>query len=68
MNRLNKTESVVSNIVRSLYFSKTRFPDYLEVATVVVVLCGVGKTSPLHRYSVDMFSYSGPSGILGSDG
>ena len=27
---------------------------------------GVGKTAPVHRYSVDMFSYSGPSGILGS--
>ena len=23
---------------------------------------------PVHRYSVDFFSYSGPSGILGSDG
>ena len=22
---------------------------------------------PVHRYSVDVFSYSGPSGILGSD-
>ena len=29
-----------------------------------VVPRGVGKTSP----SVDLFSYSGPSGILGSDG
>ena len=32
-------------------------------------LCGVGKTSPCALiYSVDIFSYSGPSGILGSDG
>ena len=23
---------------------------------------------PVHRYSVDIFSYSGPSGILGSEG
>ena len=23
---------------------------------------------PVQRYSVDIFSYSGPSGILGSDG
>ena len=31
-------------------------------------LCGVGKTSPRTLYSVDVFfSYSGPSGILGSD-
>ena len=26
------------------------------------------KLLPVHRYSVDIFSYSGPSGILGSDG
>ena len=26
------------------------------------------KLLPVHRYSVDMFSYSGPSGILGSYG
>ena len=25
------------------------------------------KLLPMHRYSVDIFSYSGPSGILGSD-
>ena len=26
------------------------------------------KLLPVHRYSIDIFSYSGPSGILGSDG
>ena len=26
------------------------------------------KLFPVHRYSVDIFSYSGRSGILGSDG
>ena len=26
------------------------------------------KLLPVHRYSVDIFSYSGPSRILGSDG
>ena len=26
------------------------------------------KLLPVHRYSVDFFSDSGPSGILGSDG
>ena len=26
------------------------------------------KLLPVHLYSVDIFSYSGPSGILGSDG
>ena len=25
------------------------------------------KLLPIHRYSVDIYSYSGPSGILGSD-
>ena len=28
----------------------------------------VKKVYPLHRYSVDNFTYDGPSGILGSDG
>ena len=33
-------------------------------------LCSVEllKLLPIHRYSFDIFSYSGPSGILGSDG
>ena len=26
------------------------------------------KLLPVHQYSLDIFSYSGPSGILGSDG
>ena len=26
------------------------------------------KLLPVHRYSFDIFSYSGPTGILGSDG
>ena len=38
------------------------YPDYLEDAKAVV------KHLPVHRYSVDIFSCSGPSGILGSDG
>ena len=28
----------------------------------------LAKLLPVNRYSVDIFSYSGPSGILGSDG
>ena len=36
-------------------------PDYLEAATAVVVPGGVGKILPVHRYSVDIFSYSGHS-------
>ena len=31
-------------------------------------LCPFVKLLPVHRYSVDIFSYSGPSGILCSDG
>ena len=41
---------------------------FTMVTTAVVVPRGVGKTSPLHRYSVGIFSYSGLSGILDSDG
>ena len=46
------------------------FLDYLDVATAVVVRHRAGKTSlgTSISYSVDIFSYSGPSGILGSDG
>ena len=69
MNRLNKTESAVFlYCMFSLFFEQSIFPDYLEVTKAVNVPLGVGKTSPLHHYSVDIFSYSGPSGILGSDG
>ena len=37
------------------------FSDYLEAAIAVVVSAC---TSPVHRYSVDIFSYCIPSGIL----
>ena len=39
-----------------------------DVTTAVVVPCGVGKLLPVHQYSVDIFSYSGSSGKIGSDG
>ena len=29
------------------------------------MLRNVGKLSPIHRFSVDIVSYAGPSGILG---
>ena len=49
-----------------------RSPDYLEGATAVAMPrpCHVElvKLLPVHRYSVDIISYSGPSGMLGSDG
>ena len=36
---------------------------------MLLFLCGVKlvKLLPVHRYSVDFFSYYGPSGILGPD-
>ena len=47
MNRLNKTESAVFFYCRfSLFLGDPFFPDYLEVVAAVVVLRGVGKTSP----------------------
>ena len=41
------------------------FPDYLEVATACFCVELVNLL-PVHQYSVDIFSCSGPSGILGS--
>ena len=40
-------------------------PDYLEVATELCRCFCVElvKLLPVHRYSVDMFSSSGPSGL-----
>ena len=47
MNGLNKTESAVFlNCRFSLFLKDPFFPDYLEIATAVVVPRGVGKTSP----------------------
>ena len=51
-----------------LFTLKLQFPDNLEVATAVVVSVWIGKTSLHASISADIFSYSGPSGILGSDG
>ena len=45
--------------------------DYIFVKNSVVdhlSLCSFNQLLPLHQYSVDIFSYSGPSDILGSDG
>ena len=63
MNRLNKTE--FSYIVGSLYFCRL-----FRGCNSCRPLCHVElvKLLHVHRYSVDLFSYSGPSGILGSDG
>ena len=60
-----------NRIVFSCNWSTSRlsvFPDYLEVATSVVVPVELVKLFTVHRYSVYIFSCSGPSGIFGSDG
>ena len=45
------------------------FPDYLEVATAVVVyVWSWSNFSPCINIVLIFFSYSGPSGILGLDG
>ena len=44
---------------------KIENPDNLEVVATVMEL---EQCLPVHRYSVDISSYFGPSGILGSDG
>ena len=50
LNRLNTTESAVFLYCRfSLFLNNPFFSDYLEVATTVVVLRGVGKLHPVHR-------------------
>ena len=47
MNRLNKTSSAVFLYCRfSLSLGIRFFPDYLEVVAAVLVLRGVGKSSP----------------------
>ena len=69
MNRLNKTKSAVFLYWRlSLFLRDPFFPDYLEVTTAVLCRVELVKLLLVYRYSVDIFTYSGPSGILGSDG
>ena len=33
-----------------------RNSDYIEIPTAVVVLCGIGRTSLVHQYSIDIFA------------
>ena len=68
MNRLNKTVSAVFLYIVGSSISGSVFPDYLEVATAALCRMELVKLLPVHRYSVEMFSYSDPSGILGSGG
>ena len=72
MNRLNKTESesAVFLYCRFSLLLTDPFSRIFRGRNSCRPLCHVGlvKLLPVHRYSVDLFSYSGPSGILGSDG
>ena len=68
MNRLNKTESAVFLYCRFSVFLKDSFFQIIS-RLQQLSLCRVElvKLLPIHPYSVDIFSCSGPSGILGSD-
>ena len=69
MNRLNKTESAVFEYCRFSVFLKDPFFQIIY-RSQQMLLCRVEfvKLLPVHQYSADIFSQSGPSGILGSDG
>ena len=65
MNRHNKTEPAVFSIRKfSLYLKDPFFPEFLEVTRVSLCHMELVKLLPVHQYSVDILSYSGPSGIL----
>ena len=46
---------------RSLFLKYKFFQIIKSLQQLLLFLCGVGKTSPINRYNVDIFSYSGPS-------
>ena len=62
MNRLNKTETAVFNFWM-LYFQRIPLSDNLEIKISVVVPCGGPKRLPVHRFSVVIFTFSGPLGL-----
>ena len=80
MNILNKTESAVFLYCRFSLFLKDLGGVLLGFFVVFFFRLFRGRNScrcfcmvlvkflHVHRYSVDFFSYSGPSGIFGSDG
>ena len=57
MNRLHQTESAVFKL--DAVFPKDLLSDYLETTITVVVPCGSPKKSPVDRYSVVIFTFSG---------
>ena len=70
MNRLNKTESAVFLYCRLSLLLIDLLSRLFRGRNSCQQLCHVElvKLLPVHRYSVDLFTYSGTSGILGSDG
>ena len=69
MNRLNKTESAVFLYCRSSLFLKDSFSRLFRGRKSCRCFCvELVKVLPVHRYNVDIFSYSGPWGILKSNG
>ena len=56
INSLNKTESAVFNLVGSpLYLKDSFFQILYRSQQLSLFLCGVCKTPPVHRYSVDIY-------------
>ena len=70
MNRLNKTKSAVFLYCRFSLFLKDPFFQIIQRSQQLLFFFCVElvKLLPMHQYSVNIFSYSVPPGILGSDG
>ena len=68
MNRLNKTKSAFFLYCMFSLFLKDPFSRLFSGSNCCCCFCvELVKLLTVHQYSVDMFSYSGLSGILGSD-
>ena len=70
INRLNKTVPAVSIYCKFSLFLKDPFSGLFRGRDSCCCFCEeLVKLLPVHRYSGDIFfSYSCPSGVLGSDG
>ena len=65
MNKESK--SAVFKLCRFFLLVGYIFPDYLQVATAIVVPCEVGRKFSLHIYiGLILFSYSWPLGVADS--
>ena len=68
MNRLNKTESGVFLYCRFSLYLRDQFSRLFRDLNSCHCFCvELVKFINMLRHSVDIFSYFGPSGILGSD-